>query len=223
MSSRVMPGRRAGSASRVEWRRMGPNSDAANGSDGDESREEARTEETEAREAKARAEGRERGIQEGFAQGQAAAREEFSQRLARECDEILARVAQSVEQTTAFRLRIRQQMEEDLVQLAIAVARRILHRELQVDPEALLGVVKAAVGKIGAREILRCRVCAQDAPILERHFAGLHLAARVELVADAGLPRGSVIVDTTRGQMDASIETQLDEIGRGFSDLVRRG
>ena len=42
--------------------------------------------------------------------------------------------------------------------LALAIARRILHRELTVAPEALLGLVKAALEKIGGREIHRVRV-----------------------------------------------------------------
>ena len=60
--------------------------------------------------------------------------------------------------------RFRHEAEEDVVELALAIARRILHRELTVAPEALLGLVKAALEKIEAREVHRVRVSREDAP-----------------------------------------------------------
>jgi flagellar assembly protein FliH len=44
----------------------------------------------------------------------------------------------------------------------------------------------------------------------------------LELVSDAKLPRGSAIFETSRGDLDASIDTQLLEIERGFTDIIRR-
>jgi flagellar assembly protein FliH len=37
---------------------------------------------------------------------------------------------------------------------------------------------------------------------------------------DPGLERGAAVLETARGELDASIETQLAEIERGFADLV---
>jgi flagellar assembly protein FliH len=106
--------------------------------------------------------------------------------------------------------------------LAVAVARRILRRELTVDPDALLGIVKAALGRVDLRELLRIRVSPADGRILEQHLAGLNLPARVEIAPDPALERGSVILETTRGSLDSSVDTQLDEIDRGFADMVGR-
>jgi flagellar assembly protein FliH len=47
------------------------------------------------------------------------------------------------------------------------------------------------------------------------------LPHRVEVIGDAGLARGAAILDSNRGTLDASIETQLAEIERGFADIVR--
>ena len=48
------------------------------------------------------------------------------------------------------------------------------------------------------------------------------LPRRVEVIGDPGLERGAAILDSSRGALDASVETQLAEIERGFADLVRR-
>ena len=47
--------------------------------------------------------------------------------------------------------RLRNEAERDTVKLAVAIARRILHREIAVDPEAVLGLVKAAFSKVESR------------------------------------------------------------------------
>ena len=45
---------------------------------------------------------------------------------------------------------------------------------------------------------------------------------RLEVIADPGLEPGGLIFETARGSFDASVATQLDEIERGFADLVER-
>ena len=110
----------------------------------------------------------------------------------------------------------------DTVKLAVAIARRVLHREIALDPEAMLGLVKAAFAKVEARETHRLRVSPADAALVQEHRQSLHLPPALEIVADGSLTRGSVIFETSRGDLDASIDTQLGEIERGLADVVRR-
>jgi flagellar assembly protein FliH len=109
-----------------------------------------------------------------------------------------------------------------VVELAVAIARRVLHREISTDPEALLGVVKSACERVNSRELKRLRVAAADAAVLQEHRARIGLPAGLEIAGDPGLAAGSAIFETARGEMDASVETQLDEIGRGLADRMRR-
>jgi flagellar assembly protein FliH len=57
---------------------------------------------------------------------------------------------------------------------------------------------------------------------LEASFADLGLPERIEVIADKKLERGALLIETERGELDASVETQLEEIERGFADLIRR-
>jgi flagellar assembly protein FliH len=168
----------------------------------------------------------EKGRQEGFLSGQrdaaASTQAECSRQVAAVKEEAAERAAGTAAQAVELRRRVRQQMEADLVRLAVAVARRILRRELSVDPEALLGIVRTAVEKIAARDLLAIRVAPHDAPRISACLAGLRLPDRVEVIADTSLPWGSVLFDTTRGQHDASVETQIEEIDRGLADVVGR-
>lgn len=153
----------------------------------------------------------------GFEQGHAAGRNS----LAEELDSLRLKLARTVEELTGMRARYRRQGEQDMVALALAVARRILHRELTVAPEALLGLVKAALDKMEAREVHQVRVARSDAQMVRQYFEQMGPPQRVEVIADAILPAGSVLIESKRGTLDASVDTQLAEIERGFADIVR--
>lgn len=156
--------------------------------------------------------------QQGFEDGQSAARQEAAQQL----DAAYQRLAQTIEELSGLRARFRHEAEEDVVALSLAIARRILHRELTMAPDALLGLVKAALEKVEMREVHSVRLRPEDASFVQQHLEKMGLPRPVEVIADPGLARGSAIFDSTRGALDASVETQLAEIGRGFADLVRR-
>ncbi len=155
---------------------------------------------------------------QGFEAGRAAER----QSLATQGEAMQMTLARSIEELTGSRLRFRREAEQDVVALALAVARRILHRELTVAPEALLGLVKAALDKMEAREIHQVRVSREDAAMLRQFFEQMGPPHCVEVVADSSVQRGGVIIESSRGLLDASVDTQLAEIERGFADLVRR-
>ena len=156
--------------------------------------------------------------QQGYAAGQAAGAQQASQEL----EPVLARIARSIEELSALRRKIRGEVEEDAVRLAIAVSRKIMYREITVDADALLGLVKAAFQRVDAREIQRLRVHPDDAAGLQRNLHADGMPSRLEISADPSLERGAVILETTRGNLDASIGTQLQEIERGFLDVVKR-
>lgn len=155
--------------------------------------------------------------QQGFEEGQAAARRHF----AAEVEAMQGKLARAIEELTGLRARSRRESEQDVVALALAVARRILHRELTVAPEALLGLVKAALDKMESREIHRVRVARSDAAGVRQFFERMGPPQRVEVMADPALEPGSVRIESAAGTLDASVDTQLDEIERGFADLVR--
>jgi flagellar assembly protein FliH len=152
----------------------------------------------------------------GYREGEAAGRE----RAAAELQPVVQRLTASINSVASMRPRVRRDAEQELVQLSIAIARRILRRELTVDPDAIGGLVKAALDKVQARDICRVRTHADYLPALKRCLDQSSAPAGVELVSDAGLQPGDVVIETRRGDLDGSVETQLAEIERGFADRL---
>jgi flagellar assembly protein FliH len=154
--------------------------------------------------------------QDGYRQGEA----EGFKKARRQAEVLERRLAVTIEEVALLRPRLRRQAERQMVELALAVARRILHRQLNMDPEALLGIVKAALERVGAREVVEIRVAPAFKAKLESALAGLGRPSATRLVDDPGLEAGAVLIETDRGRLDASVATQLEEIERGFADLM---
>jgi flagellar assembly protein FliH len=155
-----------------------------------------------------RKEGRAEGEKAGMASGTATVQP------------VLERMTASIAELASYRARFRRDSEPELLKLALAVARKILRRELTVDPHSLLGILKAALETINQAEVLCVRVAPDDAAQISGKLAGLGLPDAVEVVGDRTLERGSLVLDTRRGQIDASIQTQLAEIENGFADRI---
>jgi len=145
-------------------------------------------------------------------------------RLEQEVQPWLLRLAQTIEDLLTTKRRFIEDSEEQVVRLSVAIARRILHREIQVDPEALLGLLRAALTKSELREVHRVLLHPLDRQALNPFLQRLNLPPRVEVLADNTLERGAVVIESTTGLLDASVSSQLDEVERGFIDLMgRRG
>jgi flagellar assembly protein FliH len=215
MSIRVLAGEAGGRAEPMVWPRVRPGATA-------EAVPEGRLVELQIRIAELENQARQReeqAYQSGLREGQALGQERAGASL----EPVVARLAQTIEELAGQRRRMRREAEEDVVKLALAIGRRVLHRELSIDPEALLGVVKAALAKLERQEVNRVRVHPSDSAMVKRHFEQLDLPGPIEVVADSALERGAVVFETPRGNLDASLETQLLEIQRGLSDRLRGG
>jgi flagellar assembly protein FliH len=152
-------------------------------------------EQIKAREARARGEGRNEGL--------AQCRADFEQKLAAE--------KQSVVQMARDFLRDRetyfQRVEAEVVGLALAIARKILHREAQVDPLLLAGVVRVGLDNVGAGTRVRLRVHPNQVLAWQEFFAQqADLQHLPELMGDPTLGVGHCMLETELAQLPHLVE-----------------
>jgi flagellar assembly protein FliH len=155
----------------------------------------------------------ESGLREGERRGKESAQAELQP--------VVERMSRAIGDLASVRTRIRRETESDLVTLAIAIARRVLHRELAVDPEAIQGLVKAALEKVQSRDICRVRIHPDHHPHVRGYLERSGMPPGLEVIADPSLHCGDLLIETKRGDLDASIDTQLREIERGFADRIK--
>jgi len=150
----------------------------------------------------------------GYRAGDNAARASIDE----EVRAMLARLSNTIADVAATRAEVIQRAEADTVKLSIAIARRILHRELTINPGALESLIQAALERLQAQEVYRVRVHPDQEAIVR---ACLEQAGRdqfIEIVRDPLQQKGGAVFETGRGSLDASIETQLGEIERSLAD-----
>ncbi len=159
--------------------------------------------------------GREEGRQEGrLAEREASARAQAAQEQERR--------RQAAELTASFaqeRDRYLQAVEREVVQLALAVAARILRREAQMDPLLLTGAVRVALGQLAASTEVRLLVPGAERELWAAALALVpNLALKPAVVAGEGMRLGDCRIETELGSVDLGIRAQLGEIERGFFD-----
>lgn len=107
--------------------------------------------------------------------------------------------------------------EAQLVDLAIAIARCVLHREMALDPLSLRAIAHEAVTRVqdGSGVVLRV------APACVADWRGAFVSRQdLEVLADPAVPVGECVVDTSFGRVELGVNTQLEEVTERFRKMV---
>ncbi len=112
-------------------------------------------------------------------------------------------------------------VEGEIVKLALAIAARVLHREAQLDPLLLAGVVRVALEKIAEESTAVLHVPASELETW-RQVIAVNSEASLQLVGDERLGSGECVLDTNVGKVELGVAAQLKEIERGFFDLMQQ-
>lgn len=159
-------------------------------------------------------------IEAARAAGRMEARRELEGELAEKVEEERLRIVLTCERFKREREGYFAAVEAEVVKLALAIAARVLQREVKLDPMLLQAVVKVALAKAADESGVVLRVPVQD----EEAWRGLMEADEakgVEVTADSRLKTGECVLETSIGRVELGVAAQLAEIERGFFDLLQ--
>lgn len=111
-------------------------------------------------------------------------------------------------------------IESEVVQLALSIAAKVLHREAQVDPMLVAALVHIAIDKMSQASAVTIRVGEGLAASWKRAFPANPDGAAIDIIEDASLNSNDVIVETELGTTNFGLDAQLKEVERGFCDLL---
>jgi flagellar assembly protein FliH len=155
--------------------------------------------------------------QEGYAEAEKRLRTEYETKFEGARGAIEKAVGEFARQRENYFERV----EEEVVNLSLSIARKILHREAQIDPLLLVGLVHVALEKLGAGTHVRLRVNPAKLGSWEEHFRETPGGGPApEIVADAALGPEECTLETDVGTTSIGLETHLKEIEQGFFDLL---
>lgn len=148
---------------------------------------------------------REEGFEAGRQEGLAAARAEIDARAAM-LDRLMGNLAAPLEQ-------VDEEVEQELVALALAVTRQLVRRELRSDPGQIVAVVREAMAVLpsSARSV-ELRLHPEDATLVREVMRVGEDEPRWRIVEDPVLSRGGCKVNTETTQVDATLESRLNAV-----------
>ena len=160
-------------------------------------------------------------IEAARAEGHAAAVAEMQAGLQTAIDMERETVIRACAQVSAERDQYFTEIEGEVVRLALAVAARVLHRESKMDPMLLAASVRLALEKVAGETgtVLRVPLAAVD---LWRGLVGEDRERAVQVVGDERMAAGDCVVETNVGRVELGVAVQLEEIEKGFFDLLQK-
>lgn len=163
---------------------------------------------------------RQRGYQVGFEEGRSVAYQdamaEYAAAQERRLKEFCQELQTVVQRIDAGANRYWIDAEESLKVLAVEIARKLCARELQQDPAGIADIVRNALSYATNGKRVRVRVSIGDLSALAERRSELLSSVEgireLELVSDGSILPGGAVVESETGIVDATFDTQIEEI-----------
>jgi len=172
--------------------------------------------------AKAQKEGFALGEEKGIAAGEKAGFEEGKL----EWQALIQETEMLVTELQTSRIGILKSMEEEMVKLILAFAKRVLKVECQTRPEIILNNIDAAINKISEVDKIILRINMRDKSLAEsrkedfmKRLSGI---GELKIIEDSSLSPGGLRIETGVGCIDATIEAQAEELEKNILKVLKR-
>ena len=160
----------------------------------------------------------ERGHAEGFRKGTDTREKELATSA-----EALKKLLLEVEN---IRRSILERGEARVLKLVVAVARKVIHQEVSTDRDVILSVLREAVKNVLDRDRIKVRLSPRDRERLSKLtpglIAGFEGIRSIVLEADESIGPGGAVIETAFGEVDATVEQQLEEILKAFLESTQK-
>lgn len=159
----------------------------------------------------------------GFNKGEKAGLESAADKI-----ESLTRLLdEAVEAFRHARNRIQIDSEQEIVELVLAVAGRIVGHEVQTNREAIVAVVREALQKVESQDTVVIKMNPADVEFLDRLRLPLANLSRnpdgLRIEADDSIGIGGCLIETDGGDIDARLESRLRIVGEAFRKKLGQG
>lgn len=132
--------------------------------------------------------------------------------------ELRQQLTQTIDEIAKLRQDVAAQAENDMVRLALEIARKVVGREVTIDREIAVTLARVALGRLSSRTAATVHLNPEDFIYVNNHRTKLEFHGSLELVEDRSIQPGGCLVRTGAGDVDARIEAQFEEISSGLLD-----
>ncbi len=170
-----------------------------------------------------------KAVAEAYEKGFEAGKLEASITLQSEYDRKVGEVTENfpsvLREFAAEVARFSQDFDRAVVTLALAIARRIVAREIAEDEGAVLAKSREAIKKIIGVEKIKIHINPSDEEYMREHRNDLSAYAdsvkEIVIEADGKVERGGCIIESELGNIDARVSTQFELIEEALLGLTK--
>ncbi len=173
--------------------------------------------------------GEKKALAGAFERGFEAGKSETAQLLWAKYDEKLKEATNDflslVQEFAEERKKYDQDFDRAIVTLALAIARRIVAREMDIDEGAVLARSREALRKIIGVERVKIHVSPADDEYIKEHRNDLSAYAdsvrEIAIESDEKVERGGCIIESELGNIDARVSTQFELVEEALVGLIK--
>jgi flagellar assembly protein FliH len=121
-------------------------------------------------------------------------------------------LTRTIDSVSALANELTVKLESDVVELALEIAKKIVAREVSIEPEVVISVTKKALAKLHSRTSAQIHLNPDDLAYVQEHRTKLNFHGALELLEDASVAPGGCFIHTDNGDIDGRIDSQFDEI-----------
>ncbi|TEB11157.1 FliH/SctL family protein [Pelotomaculum propionicicum] len=156
------------------------------------------------------------GFQQGSREGYDRGYHEGMAKAVEEAEAIRARANDVLAQAEELRRAKLAELEQEIIDLAVEIAEKLLTMQLSLDREAILSVAAESLKLVADRPSVVMFVSPDELELVESKKDELKslLPARAQLqvIADAAIEPGGCRIDTGQGGVDATMETRREAL-----------
>jgi vacuolar-type H+-ATPase subunit E/Vma4 len=132
---------------------------------------------------------------------------------------------QAVEDIANLRARILGEAEETVVTLAAALARRVIGREITLDPEIMMTLAAEGTEALGERDRVMIRLAPFEHDQAWTSFEERlrRRVPRCEIIQDPSLSFGQCVVESELGRVDESVDSRLATVLKAILPETEEG
>ena len=156
----------------------------------------------------------------GLQQGLDEAKRQMADQLKQTADICNAMVAAAEQESS----RVLLEAEPKIIELVLAISRKIICDEVEERPAVVLGLVRGALERVRDQNQIVIHVSPEDYEFILQSRQILQSVVGAErsltLTADAVLGKGGCLIETSFGTVEAGIDTQLESIRRVLQGML---
>ncbi len=161
----------------------------------------------------------EKAYAKGFARGEKAGIESGNEKI----ESVVNRINKGLSELRKIRQDIYLETEQEIVKLAMAIARKIVCNEIRVNKNTVVNVVKEAVKKVDGSERVKVKLSIKDFQFIKNEkpviIDKITNIENVGFEMDESISDGGCIIETESGDIDARIEKQFQAVEEAFERL----